>query len=217
MSESARARPVTVGPLQAADRASAAVLLARSMDANPTHVAVFGAASGSRPQVRHLFTALLRRGMAQGVVFGAWRGDDLVGVLGATRPGGCRLGPLASLRLAAAALPGLSPVAAWRLWRWRQAWERAHPCAPHWHMGPYAVDPRHRGRVGPALAQACMAHPHIAMEPAYLETDTPRNVRLYRHFGFRVIGTGRVLGVPQWFMWRGGASRTAAASSRSGS
>jgi len=37
---------------------------------------------------------------------------------------------------------------------------------------------------------------------SYLETDKPENVGFYQKFGFRVIGDGNVLGVPNWFMSR---------------
>ena len=37
---------------------------------------------------------------------------------------------------------------------------------------------------------------------AYLETDKRENVRLYQRFGFTVVESAEVLGIPNWFMSR---------------
>lgn len=185
----------------------AAALLARAMADNPTHGAVFGTASAPAPRhLQRLFRAVAGLVMARGVMLGAWREDALVGVLGMMRPGACRPGLRAWARLAATLGP-ISPPTLWRLARWQRVWHRAHPRAPHWHMGPFAVACDHRGHVGRRLAAAAQRRLVDSPWPIYLETDTWRNVRLYRHLGFRIIGEGDVLGVPQWFMWQAPAAR----------
>lgn len=187
--------------------APVAVLLARAMADNPTHVAVFGTASShERQRLERLFRAVARLVMARGCLLGAWQERELVGVLGMMRPRACRPGIPAWGRLAATLGP-VPPMTLWRLARWQYVWHRQHPHEPHWHMGPFAVARGHRGHLGRQLAVAARHRLVDSPRPAYLETDTLRNVRLYRHLGFRVIGESRVLGVPQWFMWQEPASR----------
>jgi ribosomal protein S18 acetylase RimI-like enzyme len=67
------------------------------------------------------------------------------------------------------------------------------------------VHPRHQGQgIGSALIEAFCHRVDESDAPAYLETDKPTNVRLYRRFGFAVVGTQRVLGARNWFMLRAG-------------
>src|SRR5699024_5147233 len=113
-----------------------------------------------------------------------------------------------TLRLGFALLTSNTPSGAIRSARWLQAWLRADPRKPHWHLGPLAVATDWRGRgVAPRLGRAVCAEA-AARDPAplYLETDTLRNVRLYEAFGFRVIGTRRVLGTDSWLMMREGSA-----------
>jgi hypothetical protein len=44
--------------------------------------------------------------------------------------------------------------------------------------------------------------------PAYLETDRDATVRLYSKFGFEVVDTTDIFGVPNSFMWRPGKDGT---------
>lgn len=172
---------------------------------NPTHEAVFGkAASGRDRKLEQLMAVVVSRVQSRGHLVGAWDGEDLVGLVGMLPPGRCGLSGPAALRMATRLVPGLTPASAWRLVRWQLAWHRHHPRTPHWHMGPFAVDPAHRGRLGVRLIRACVQRLDTQPAPAYLETDKPRNVALYRHFGFRVVSEDRVVGVPGWFMWRPG-------------
>lgn len=187
---------------------AAAKLLARAMADNPTHEAVFGEAMNAPDrQLVRLFVAVVSLVQSRGSLVGAWNGETLVGLVGMLPPGACRLTWLDMVRMAGRMAPGLTPRSAWRLMRWQLAWHRHHPRTPHWHMGPFAVDPKYRGRLGVRLIHACCRRLDTQPAPAYLETDKPRNVTLYRHFGFRIIGEGRVVGVPSWFMLRPGSER----------
>ena len=72
-----------------------------------------------------------------------------------------------------------------------------HAPFPHWYLGLLAVRPRHQGRGFASL----LLHPVLAsLErehlPCYLETNTPQNVSLYRHFGFRVVEESVIPGTP---------------------
>jgi predicted N-acetyltransferase YhbS len=75
-----------------------------------------------------------------------------------------------------------------------------HPPLPP-RAGP--VDPLLRGEgVGSRLLADYVGELDVREETGYLETDKPDNVRLYRRFGFEVVASANVLGVPNWFMVR---------------
>ncbi len=80
---------------------------------------------------------------------------------------------------------------------------RMDPGRPHSHFGPFGVDPSLQGRgVGSLVLAEYTRRLDERREDAYLETDKPENVRLYKRFGFEVTGEADVIGVPNWFMWR---------------
>lgn len=74
---------------------------------------------------------------------------------------------------------------------------------PHIHFGPLAVAPEAQGRgVGSALLTHFCNYLDQTTQTGYLETDKEINVGLYEKFGFAVVSTDRVIGVPNWFMQR---------------
>jgi ribosomal protein S18 acetylase RimI-like enzyme len=132
----------------------------------------------------------------------ALRAGFVVGVCGATPPGACRLPPAGLARVAAAvARSGVGPLA--RSLRWLEAWGARDPQAPHWHVGPVAVEGGLQGLgIGSRLLAGLAAELDAAGEDAWLETDKPENVAFYRRAGFTVAGEDRVLGVRCWFLER---------------
>ena len=67
--------------------------------------------------------------------------------------------------------------------------DRFHPTEPVWYLPLIAADPAHRGRgLGTALMEAAIAVIDADGRPAYLESSNPRNIPLYRRFGFESIG-----------------------------
>lgn len=179
-------------------------VIARGMRDNPQHVAAFGEEPGNRERkLRRLF------GAAVGTLeFGRHmlvaRGPDgsIVGVCGMAPPGTCQPGLGRQLQLMPALL-ALGPRSTGRAMKWMGAWAKQDPDAPHWHLGPVAVDTHLQGMgIGSKLMQEFSARMDAAGEDAYLETDKEINVRFYERFGFGVIGEQQVLGVPNWFMLR---------------
>lgn len=67
--------------------------------------------------------------------------------------------------------------------------DRFHPTEPVWYLPLIAADPAHQGRgLGTALMEAAIAVIDADGRPAYLESSNPRNIPLYRRFGFESIG-----------------------------
>ena len=64
-----------------------------------------------------------------------------------------------------------------------------HPEEPHWYLPLIAADPSRQGEgLGTALMQTAMENIDADGRPAYLESSNPRNVPLYKRFGFEPIG-----------------------------
>lgn len=72
-----------------------------------------------------------------------------------------------------------------------------HPEEPHWYLPLVGVEPNAQGRgLGGALMRHATARADADGMPAYLESSNPRNVSLYEHHGFEVMGTIQVGAAP---------------------
>lgn len=81
------------------------------------------------------------------------------------------------------------------------------PAVRHWHVELVGVEPELQGQgIGGQVMKSALRRADAAGEPAYLETDTSRNVEFYRRLGFDVTATEEPLGVQIWYMERPAAS-----------
>ncbi len=91
----------------------------------------------------------------------------------------------------------------WRKSYWHREWARNDPLDQHWHLGPVGVLPSHQGTgIGTKLLSRFCHEVDACSAPAYLETDTDRNVQFYERFGFQVMGESEIFGVNNRYMWR---------------
>jgi len=61
--------------------------------------------------------------------------------------------------------------------------------ANHWFLAALAVDPQHQGKgYGSNLLNEMLSNIDEEGLPCYLETRGEKNVSMYRHFGFKVVG-----------------------------
>ena len=79
------------------------------------------------------------------------------------------------------------------------------PEQPHYYLGMIGVPPEHQGR-GLARLLLDAVHAMSAQDPdscgVVLMTETQKNVPLYEHFGYRVLGSGKVEELTTWIMFR---------------
>jgi predicted N-acetyltransferase YhbS len=109
-------------------------------------------------------------------------------------------------------LAAVGPVAFGRMLQWTQAWAIRDPAAPHWHLGPVAMDAHLQGKgIGSRLLAEYCRRLDSAGASGYLETDKPENVKSYSRFRFHSVGAARVLNTPNWFMLRDAAGEPKAA------
>ncbi|SRR5581483_8575029 len=184
---------------------SAARLVGRGMCSNPANVAVFRAADAAQraKALERFFIPVLQGLYRRGLVLGAFRSQELVGISGIARPGFCQPKLFEKLTVLPAAVIGNSASTPLRLLEWVREWSGRDPAEPHWHLGPVAVEPQlQRQGIGSTMLGAFCSLVDSCRSLAYLETDKEENVRLYRRFGFRVVASAEVLGVPNWFMSR---------------
>lgn len=177
-------------------------VLKRGMRDNPVHVAALGDDPERREQrLERLFTALFAVARDQRPLVARHDGR-VVGGTGDWAPGGCRMDARQKLAMLPA-MAWLGPRSTVATIRWTRAWEKRNPDRPHSHLGPIAVERHLQGQgIGSRILRAYCERLDRLGEPAYLETDKPQNVRLYKRFGFQVVDEAEVIGVPNWFMWR---------------
>ena len=92
-----------------------------------------------------------------------------------------------------------------RLMRYLALVESKHPHEPHWYLAILGVAPASQGRgFGSHLMRPVLERCDSERTPAYLETDTERNVQLYERHGFKVTEEFPLPGggPPIWLMWR---------------
>ena len=71
------------------------------------------------------------------------------------------------------------------------------------HVHTLFVDVRYHGKgVGTQLVSRFCREVDACSSPAYLETDTDKNVRFYERFGFAVVKETEIFGVKNRYMWK---------------
>src|SRR5690606_28627021 len=185
-------------------KADAVAVLARGMRDNPIHVQAFGADAASRAHLLELmFSGIVGQQLDRGVVLGAYRGGRLAGVCGVMPPGGCPAAGGGKLPRLLALVRDSGARNAGRVLEWMHDWTGTDPSIEHWHIGPFAVEPRLQGQgVGRALLSACCRRVDEDGRAAYLENDKPENLPLFADFGFEVEDRHAVPDAPVWFMLR---------------
>ena len=195
--------------LRSKELEEAAQLVGRGMRDNPSNMRVFRIPDHERRSIAmgRFFMPVLRGLYQRGLVLGAILSNRLVGICGMARPGYCQPDTIEKTRVFPAAMIGNPITRPLRILNWVGEWARRDPSEPHWHLGPVAVEPFLQGQgIGTAMLNAFCAVVDGTDAHAYLETDKHANVRLYQRFGFTVVESAEILGVPNWFMWR--AART---------
>lgn len=185
------------------DESSAARVLSAAMLSNPIHVAVLqGQREDQRGYLEARFTSLLLGNPEEVLV--AKHGGQMVGVLRSYPCKGHQRPPEGAREPDQVGEASLVDLDA-RIAHWHEAWDRHDPPEPHIHLGPVGVLPEFQGRgIGRGLMIRFCARVDSEGKPAFLETDSPENVRFYEKSGFRLVDEIRLFGVPIFFMRRPG-------------
>lgn len=200
MSKHNRTPSLKIRLLKPKEQATAAVICAVAMRDNPIHIRVFGVDQQQRlRRLKRFFPGMLAYVARKGRLYGAFKGQQLVGVFGALAPSQCRPSLFDVIRLLPSILSSNSVIGWLRLALWLGTWARLDPKTPHWHLGPLAVDPAwQRQGIGTQLLENFFRT--TTGYPFYLETDKSINVQLYEKLGFSITACPVILNIKSWVM-----------------
>jgi len=170
-------------------------VLSEAMLNVPLHIAVFqGHGEKERKIIENMFFELLND--VPGITFLARINRQIVGVM---RMKSCSGSEVSNEHARTEELNNLD----WRKSQWLHEWARHDPLDQHWHLGPVGVLPPHQGKgIGTKLLSRFCKEVDACLAPAYLETDTDKNVRFYGRFGFQVVEETEIFDVKNSYMWR---------------
>ena len=181
--------------LEKSDISESSRVLSEAMLNVPLHIAVFqGHGEKERELIEKMFFELLRD--LPCITFLARMNRQIVGVM---RMKTCTGSKVSNTHDQAEYLTNLD----WRIFCWHNEWARHDPLDQHWHLGPVGVLPSHQGKgIGSKLLSRFCQEVDACLSPAYLETDTDKNVRFYEQFGFEVVKETEIFDVKNSYMWR---------------
>ena len=181
--------------LEKSDISEASRVLSEAMLKVPLHIAVFqGHGEKEREIIEKMFFELLSG--LPGITFLARINRQIVGVM---RMKSCVGSKVTNEPAQTEDVNKLY----WRKSYWRREWARHDPLNQHWHLGPVGVLPSHQGKgIGTKLLNRFCQEVDACTAPAYLETDTYKNVRFYERFGFQLVGESEIFDVKNRYMWR---------------
>ncbi len=181
--------------LEKSDIPEASRVLSEAMLKVPLHIAVFqGHGEKERKIIEKMFFELLSD--LPGITFLARINRQIIGVM---RMKSCDGSKVSNEHAQTEDVNNLY----WRKSNWHREWARHDPLNQHWHLGPVGVLPSHQGKgIGTKLLNRFCQEVDACLAPAYLETDTYKNVRFYERFGFQVVGETEIFDVKNRYMWR---------------
>ena len=170
-------------------------ILSEAMLNVPLHIAVFqGHGEKERKLIEKMFFELLSD--LPGITFLAKMDMQIVGVM---RMKTCNGNKVSNEYPQTGDVTNLD----WRKSYWQNEWARHDPLDQHWHLGPVGVLPSYQGKgIGTKLLRRFCEEVDACLSPAYLETDTDKNVRFYERFGFEVVNESEIFNVRNRYMWR---------------
>ena len=186
---------ISITFLEKNDISESSRVLSEAMLNVPLHIAVFqGHGEKERKIIENMFFGLLSD--LPGITFLARINRQIVGVM---RMKSCSGSKVTNEHAQTGDVTNLD----WRKSYWHNEWARHDPLDQHWHLGPVGVLPSHQGKgIGTKLLSRFCQEVDACLSPAYLETDTDKNVRFYERFGFEVVKETEIFDIKNRYMWR---------------
>jgi len=194
MTQGLKMRNLEICLMEQNDVRQSAEILSIAMLNNPHHIAVFqGNGEKERLVIEKMFLDLFKN--LPGVVFLAKDNQKIVGVM--------RMKSCVGKAIDDSDVVKDENDLDWRKSVWFREWAKHDPLEQHWHLGPVGVLPNHQGLgIGTILMERFCKEVDACMAKAYLETDSDKNVRFYKKFGFKVVSESEIFGVKNRYMLR---------------
>lgn len=200
----------TVLPLKRVRYREAAGVLAQAFQDDPVAVAIL---KGLTPEERIkiltiYFDVDLQTCGPKGCPLKVVKEDKIAGAAVIHRPGAYPLPASDQISIlwkvfAKVLMTKWAPAVFGRWLKWSTAIEKIHPKEPHYYLEFIGIDTPVQGRgLGSQMLQRLVGQADEERTGCYLETGNPRNLPLYRRFGFQTTAEKAVIGVHTWFMWR---------------
>ena len=185
--------------IEKSDISEGSRVLSEAMLTTPIHIAVFkGHGEKERKIAEKMFFELLCD--FPSITFVAMINRQIVGVM---RMKSCDGSKVSDEHAQTEDVNNLN----WRKSYWHNEWARHDPLNQHWHLGPVGVLPSRQGKgIGTKLLNRFCQEVDACLSPAYLATDSDKNVRFYERFGFEVAKETQIFDVKNRYMWRPPAS-----------
>ena len=191
---------INIQTLRPVEIQEAAKVAARALAPTPFEMAISRRQENSERALEAHFR--YKFGRLPGQVFVVKKDNRVIGVMRIVEWPCCQMTRGQALRILPTMLLALRGSAIREL-RGRSVWAKHDPKEPHWHLDPLTVLPEmQRQGIGSHLLKHFCEHVDAVKQAAYLETDRPETVRLYKRFGFSVTGEASALGMCIYFMWR---------------
>ena len=87
--------------------------------------------------------------------------------------------------------------------KWLKEVDKNHPGEAHFYLEYLGVEPGYQRKgFGSCILTHLTAKADDLGVGCYLENANPRNIPLYKRFGFQIMSEKEIIGIPSWFMWR---------------
>lgn len=169
--------------------AGAAVLAASHTD-YPAFVCIYPDDRKRAKALLPFFVAAVKDGIRSGLVYGAARGDEILGIAVWLPPGAFPWSSMRKLRATGAFLRvwAADPGNFATFTRLGANSELHHPPGRHWSLEALGIRPEaQRQGLGTRLVTPILERADSEGVECYLETSNPANVAYYQRFGFEVL------------------------------
>ena len=180
-------------------------VLARAYRDDPVVLAILeGVPSDTRlRRLTKTFAVVTQACLRRGTLFYLREEGKMTAVAIAHRPGAYPLPLPVQLWILLKTVAGNGFYGLGRWLTWLSRIEKRHPKSPHYYLEFISVDPALQGRGhGSSILHRLISMADRDRVGYFLETGNPRNVPLYRRFGFQTVAEEEIIGVHAWFMWR---------------
>jgi len=192
---------IDILPIQSNEYDSAFDVLGKAFATQPSTIAIYKNNKDLVKEMTKVFRVMSE--IMPGELFVAKLEGRIVGTMRIVKWPDCQMKPSQGMKMfrKMGSLSGLGSM--FRAMKMRGTWAKRDPKKPHWHLDPLGVLPEMQGKgIGGKMMEFYCNRVDEDAIIAYHETDRPTNVSFYKKFGFKVVGTEKILDFNNWYLLR---------------